>query len=46
NFKTPKEIFLVHGTPESTKGLATSIHNTYGWSARPASFRERIVIQD
>lgn len=46
NLKTPKEIFLVHGTPESTKGLATSIHNTYGWSARPASFRERIVIQD
>lgn len=46
NFKTPKEIFLVHGTPESTKELATNIHNTYGWSARPATFRERIVIQD
>ncbi len=40
--RPPDRTYLVHGEPESVAGLATAIHDRYGWTVQVARDGERV----
>jgi metallo-beta-lactamase family protein len=41
---TPRQVYIVHGEPESAASFQTTLQQEFGWNARPAKYLEQVTV--